>query len=978
MKKGLMVLLTVLLLFATVFAQNNNEWKTVVSNGYSYKYVTGDPMQTRFYTLKNGLTVILSPNHKVPRIAFRMAVRSGSNSDPVNHTGLAHYLEHLLFKGTDKFGSLDWVKEKPLLDKIDGLYEQYISTKDSVQRKEIYKEIDKVSGEAAHFAIAGEYDKLMKYIGSQGTNAHTGNEETVYEEDIPSNTVDQLLTIEAERFRNPVIRLFHTELEAVYEEKNRGLDNDQNKMQEAMFSAIFPTHNYGLQTTIGTIEHLKNPSIIAIREFYQKNYVPNNMAVIMAGDFNPDEVIGKVEKAFAYMQPRPVQEYAGPKQEPIAGPIVKEIFGPSQEDVRILFRIPAAGSREEFLASILVPVLSNGSAGLIDLNLNKQQKVLGAGAGSWQGKDYGIFITGGAPKEGQTLEQVKDLLLQQLNILKKGDFNESLIKAIVANYKRGLLEGLKDNGNRVTGLVDEFTKNKGIGWNKSVAAVDDMGKVTKKELVEFANKFFGDNNYVVIYKRQGVDKNIVKVEKPSITPVETNKDKVSPFVQSIISTPLISFKPVWLDYSKDLQKGKIGNAEVVYVQNKENSLFTLTYNFDMGSWNNKLLPVAAQYLDYLGANKFTSEAISNEFYNLACNFNVEVGKEQTVISISGLQENFDKAVKLFEELIVNCKPDTAALSGLKNLVQKSRSDAKLDKKSITAALQSYASYGVKNPFNFVLSNEELTNLKADDLTNLLQTLTSYKHTITYYGPLSLTVLGNELKGFHKLPAIWKTNDNAIKFERTKQRENQVLFTDYNAVQAEIYWYRNLEKYTPEVEPVVNIFNNYFGGGMGSIVFNVIRESKALAYSTNAYVSAPPKRDDNYAFNAYVGCQSDKMKEAVNGMNELLNEMPKVQQGFDNAKSSLLKDVETQRITGAGIIYTYLAAQRKGLNYDIRKENYKKYNSITFPDILQFHNEQVANKSFTYCVIGSYKKIKMEDIKQYGELKVLKLDALFGY
>lgn len=976
--KRLNGLLFFLIIAFTVAAQSKYQWKTATSNGYSYKFVTGDPMQTRFYTLRNGLTIILSANHKEPRIAFRMAVRSGSNSDPKNHTGLAHYLEHLLFKGTDKYGSLNWVKEKPLLDKIDELYEQYNSTTDTEKRKEIYKEIDGISGEAAKFAIAGEYDKLMKSIGSQGTNAHTSVEETVYEEDIPANALDKFLIIQAERFRNPVLRIFHTELEAVYEEKNRGLDNDNNKMQEAMLANIFPTHNYGLQSTIGTIEHLKNPSIKAIREFYYKNYVPNNMAIVLAGDFNPDEIISKIDKAFAYMQPKPVEEYVGPKQAPIVGPIVKEVFGPTTEQIRILYRSTAANTREALLADLASSVLSNGNAGLFDLNLSKQQKLLGAQAGLWQMKDYGLFLTIGVPKQGQSLDEVKNLLLEQINILKKGGFDEGLIKAIIANSKLELLQGLKNNANRVQEITDAFIKNKGKKWNEEVAILDEMNKITKNELVTFANQFFGDNNYVVLYKRKGEDKSIVKVEKPPITPVETNADKTSPFVQVIISTPLHSFKPVWLDYTKNIQKGKAGNADVIYVQNKDNSLFTLTYNFEMGSWSNKLLPIAAQYLNYIGTDKYSSEAISKEFYKLACSFKITVGSEQTVISTSGLQENFYKAVKLFEELIANCNPDEEALAGLKNLLQKSRSDSKLNKGAISSALRSYAFYGSKNPFNYVLSNDELQNLKATDLTELLHSLKNYQHKITYYGPQSLTNLTRGIQALHKLPASWKANENVVKFERTNQTANQVLFTDYNAVQAEIYWVKNLGKYNPQSEAGINVFNNYFGGGMGSVVFNVIRESKALAYSTYAVIGIPSKNNDNFTATAYVGCQADKMSEAVAGMNELLNELPKSEQGFENAKSSLKKDIETERITGDGIISNYLAAQRKGLSYDLRKENYSRYKDIQFNDIKQYHQQHLSKQPYTYCIIGSENKINLDDLKKYGELKVMKLEELFGY
>jgi predicted Zn-dependent peptidase len=200
-------------------AQTKFEWKSANSSGFTYKYVSNDPMKARFYQLKNGLTVILSENHKEPRIQALIPTRAGSNTDPKDHTGLAHYLEHMLFKGTDKYGSLDWSKEKPLLDKIDALYEQYNKTTDAAKRKEIYKEIDKTSGEAAKYAIANEYDKMMAAMGGQGTNAFTSYEQTVYTEDIPTNAIDRFLALQAERFRNPILRIFHTELEAVYEEK---------------------------------------------------------------------------------------------------------------------------------------------------------------------------------------------------------------------------------------------------------------------------------------------------------------------------------------------------------------------------------------------------------------------------------------------------------------------------------------------------------------------------------------------------------------------------------------------------------------------------------------------------------------------------------------------------------------------------------------------------------------------------------------
>lgn len=979
MRSKMALVIALLLSSATMLvAQNKFAWKQASSGGYTYKYVASDPTNSRFYTLKNGLTVILSVNRKEPRIAAQIAVRTGSTNDPATHTGLAHYLEHLLFKGTDKFGTLDWEKEKPYLDKIDALYEQYNSTTDPDKRKQIYQEIDKVSGEASRFSIANEYDKLMASIGSQGTNAHTWVEETVYEEDIPSNAVEKFLTIQAERFRNPIFRIFHTELEAVYEEKNISLDSDGRKIQEAMFRKLFPTHNYGLQSTIGTVEHLKNPSLIAIRDYYKKYYVPNNIAIVMSGDFNPDKVIRMIDEKFAYMKPSPVSQYKGPKQDQINGPVVEEVYGPSAESLRIVFRLGANNSEDQVLASVASSVLSNGKAGLFDLNLNKQQRLQGAGAGIQQYRDYGMFILTASPKQGQTLEEAKDLLLEQLEVLKKGDFEESLLKAIIANFKLYELQSLESNGVRVGRLVDGYIKHEGKEWNKDVSTLDEMAKITKKDLVAFANRFFGDKNYVVIYKRKGEDKNIVKVEKPSITPVETNAGKQSEYFAKITAGELPPISPVWLDYKKDLKRAMAGNAEVLYVQNKDNSIFNLYYYFDMGTWNNKLLSLALQYLQYIGTDKYSAEDITKQFYNIACSFSASAGSETTTISVTGLQENFGKAVTLLEDLIRNCKADTAALSGLKNRLMKARANNKLNKNAISAALRSYALYGPENPYNYTMTDEEIEAVKAEDLVKIIHSLLEYKHRILYYGPQEITAFSQSIAKLHKLPASWTAIPEAVKFDRRTQDGNEVLFAEYDAVQADIFWSRSLDKYDPSNDAVVNLFNGYFGGGMGSIVFQTIRESKALAYSTYAFVGTPSKKDDNYTTTAYVGTQADKLNEAIHGMNELLTDLPKNETAFISARRSLFKDLETERITKDGIIFSYLNAEKKGLQDDIRRQNYEKYKKLTLDDLYKYHQTQLSKKPYTYSVVGSEKNINLEDLKKYGELKKLSLTDLFGY
>ena len=667
------------LVSVVAFAQNQFQWKEASSGGYTYKYVTNDPAKARFYTLKNGLTVILSPTNKDPRIQAYVAIKAGSKTDPATNTGLAHYLEHMLFKGTDKYGSLDWSKEKVELEKIDALYEQYNSTKDEVQRKAIYKKIDSVSGVAAKYAIANEYDKMMSAMGAQGTNAFTSFEQTVYTDDVPSASLDKYLAVQAERFRNPVLRIFHTELEAVYEEKNRTLDNDGRKVSETLFSNLFQKHNYGLQTTIGTVEHLKNPSLIEIRKYFNKYYVPNNMGIILSGDFNPDEVIAKVDKAFSYMQPKPFDKYTFQPEDAITAPIVKEIVGPDAENLTIGYRLPGNKDKDALLADLVGQILTNGRAGLLDLNLVKKQKLLRASAFTYSLIDYGILYLSAAPTSGQSLEDVKALVLNEIENLKKGNFDDQLITSIINNIKKNKIYETEKYGDRASVLMDAFTSE--LDWRDQVAYVNDLSKIKKEDIVAFANKYFGDN-YVAVLKRKGESPATVKIEKPSLTPVETNPDKQSAFVKTINEMPATAAKPVFLDYKKDIQKSKLGKAEVLYVPNKDNDIFRLSYRYKIGSLNDKKQGLASQYIQFLGTDKMTAEEISKAFYKIACSFNVSTGEEYTTVNIEGLQENFENAVKLYEEVVNNVKADDKAMAALKARLNKARQDAKANKGAI--------------------------------------------------------------------------------------------------------------------------------------------------------------------------------------------------------------------------------------------------------------------------------------------------------
>ena len=950
--------------------------RTSADGKYTWFAVHDDPLNARLYTLKNGLTVYMTVNKNEPRIQTNIAVRTGSNNDPKDATGLAHYLEHMLFKGTDRYSSLDYSKEKPLLDKIEALYEEYRATRDEAKRKEIYAQIDKVSGEAAKFAIASEYDKMLSAIGAKGTNAYTSFEQTVYVNDIPSNMLEKWIKIEGERFRNPVLRLFHTELEAVYEEKNISLDNDRRTAYFTVLEHLFPTHNYGQQTTIGTIEHLKNPSIKKIKQYYSDYYVPNNMAICISGDFDPDRVIQLVDGSFGSFKNKSVTPYNGPTEAPIKSVKKLEMKGPEAEFVNIGFRIPGVAHEDIPALDMIDYMMSNSSAGLIDLNLVKQQKVLSAYGFAMTMTDYGVYMMGGSPKEGQKLEEIESLLLSQLELVKKGEFDESLVKAVVNDLEISKMRLFESNRGRASEFVEAFITNQ--DWSDYIQKIDKIRALTKADIMRVANKYF-QKNYMVVYKRIGERKN-VKVVKPEITPVEVNREAQSDFVKNIVSMEAPAIAPRFLDYSTDIQKGKLTNGVPVhYVKNDENSLFTLYYLLDIGSKHDKELAFAIDYLPFLGTDKYSPDEVSKKFYELGTSFSVRSGNDQVYVYISGLTKNFEESVELFEHLLKNAKPDDAALKSFVNRKLKGRSDSKLNKRAILwGGMMNYGQYGAKNPFNDKMSEEKLKSLKAENLVNKIKTLTDYQHRVLYYGPAPKASVLASLNKLHKAPATRIPVPTDEPYKYVPAGGNKVYFVDYEMVQAEVLWLSRSVDYSPDMYNAARMFNEYYGGNMSSIVFQTIRESKALAYSTFSSYRTPAKAGDPYFVQAYVGTQADKLHEAIAGMNELLAEIPESKNLFNSSKLSIKNKIETERIIRTSILFNYESAVKHGIDRDQRADIYNALDDMSFKDVQDFHAKYISGKKYNMLVLGSKDKVDLKSLAKYGEVVELSLEDLFGF
>lgn len=943
-----------------------------------YETVEGDLMETRIYTLDNGLKVYLSVNEETPRIQTYIAVRTGSRNDPAETTGLAHYLEHIMFKGSKHFGTCDYEKEKPLLDDIERRFEEYRVTTDPELRKQMYHGIDSVSQLAAQYFIPNEYDKLMAAIGAQGTNAYTSNDVTCYVEDIPSNEIENWLKIEADRFKNMVIRGFHTELEAVYEEKNMSLTQDNRKAIEALLAQLFPTHPYGTQTTLGTQEHLKNPSITNIKNYFNRYYVPNNVAICMAGDFNPDEVIELIKKYFGDWQPN--KELSRPEFEPqpeITAIKDTSVVGLEAECMLMGWRFNGANDPQVDTLDILTEVLANGKAGLFDINLEQQMKARSVSAFTYSFTDYTALIFYAFPKNNQTLEELRALIIEELGKLKNGEFSDELVQSVINNKKRAYYESLITNKSRADMFVDAFIN--GLEWKDVVGKIGRMEKITKQQLVDFANKHLNDN-FVCVYKRQGEDTSIKKVEKPAITPIPSNRDNASDFLKEIQASKTEPIKPRFVDFEKDMTKAEMPNGlPVLYKKNTTDGLFNLSFVYDYGTENVRGLDLVSDYLNYIGTDKRTSAEIKQEFYKLACNYNISIGDNRTTISLSGLQENMEQALALLEDIIGNAKGDKESYDKLVGMLIKAREDAKASQRSSFNALRQYAIYGPYNSQRNTLSEKELRAGTPDMLTDMLKPFGELKHTIMYFGPMDVEPFKELIAKEHKMADEPKEAVAEKKYTKLETPENEIVIAPYDAKNIYLMQLHNENKqWTPESEPVVTLFNEYFGGGMNTIVFQELREARGLAYSASSYYNTPSKKDDPEWYYTMIISQNDKMMDCISVFNEILDEMPQSENAFNVAKQSLTKSLESRRTTRFAVLTKYLSNQYLGIDYDINEKIYNALPSLTLQSIVDFEKQNMSKKPYRYIILGNEKELDIKALEKIGKIKRLSTEEIFGY
>ncbi|MCK4662572.1 MAG: insulinase family protein [Bacteroidales bacterium] len=927
------------------------------------------------FKLENSLTVFLNEDHEKPEIFGAIITKAGGKDDPADATGMAHYQEHMLFKGTEELGTIDWEKEKPHIDNIFKLYDKLGQTKDEEERKKIQKQINEESVKANKYAIPNELSNLIKSIGGTKLNAGTGPDYTIFYNTIPSNQIEKWLEIYSHRFMKPVFRSFQAELEVVYEEKNMYADMFGFKMLEKFQFYFFKNHPYGQQTLIGTIEDLKNPSLTKMYEFFKTYYVPNNMALVLSGDFNSDDIIPVINDKFGKWNSGDVPKFVEYKEEPFNG---REFHEGKYSPIKLAmlgFRTVTKGHPDEPALEICNKILSNNDqTGLLD-KLGLDNKLLAAQVISIPYKDHGATIIFVVPKiVGQKLDDAEELVMNEIKKLHDGNFDDWMVDAIKNQFYKDFELSMEDNKDKAYFIMKNFS----IGRDLSEALLysQKINAITKNDIIEVAKKYYGDN-YFAFYSKMGFKKK-EKIEKPGFEPVISNTETKSAFAKKFEEIPTSKIVEKFVDFNKDITTEEfIKGIKLYYVKNPINDIFSLKIKFGIGEHKMPLLKYTTELMDYSGTKSHNVSELKNEFNKLGCTYNISSNESYVYVYLEGIEKNLEPALKLINELLTEPVLEKEKLKILLDGEKANRKIEKSEPDNIADALYEYVKFKNKSSYIDRLSMKEIKALNTDELVNEFKKATNFETEIHYVGQKSFNEVKDAIKSNIIFKSELKLSESPFIPEKEKYNNNIVYFVNKkNARQCKIYFFANGEKYKNANEPIIDAFNMYFGGGFSGLVLQEVREYRSLAYAAGARYVIPKIKGKNTYFVGYVGTQADKTFEALEIFNDLLRNMPEKTERMDMIVQYLSQSSLTQYPHFRDLTKKVVSWELKGYKEDPAKLKIPEYNKLKFNDITSFYKDNIKNKAFVIAIVGDKKEIDMKELAKYGKIIELKEKEIF--
>lgn len=947
------------------------------------------------YKLPNGLSVYLWEDKNASDVYGQVAFRAGSIDEPAEYTGLAHYLEHMLFKGTQKIGALDWEKEKPLYEKMIALYDQLNAETDEAKRLDLLKQINEVSMEEAKYSATNDFANLTESYGGTGLNAYTSYDVTAYHNYFPASAMEKWLELNSERLINPVFRSFQAELENVYEEFNMYEDNENSVRQTINAKHIYEGNAYG-RSVIGTQEHLKNPSISKLIEFYNTWYVANNAALILVGNFDAETAKPLIAEKFGRLRSAELPARAEVLQSDYSGnPVKKEKIGymPMYEWI---YKGIKLGEKDEMILEFTTQLLNNGhNTGLLDRLMLDGELTQAYVMADMRRSDGRIWVVGVPYYDTQTRMfetkgQTHKLIFNEIEKIKDANKIPDWLFESVKNQQYQQLEVMYENYNVKANIAqDIFLNNRNPEYYIKMA--DAIKAITKEDVAACAKKYFAGNFLTIEWSEGEYKKN--KLAKPAIKPLEYPKDVETAYSKEFKKIPTTPVEIAFNNFADVTERQLYKNVKMYYTPNTQNGVFSLTLKYGVGTHDMPKLEYAAQLMNMAGMMpNITAQEMRRRYSELGATYGFGVSDDYFYISLSGDEKNLDKILQLVSQHVMMPNLDDKQIRSMISGEYWGRYSEKRNPNIVSSALLQYVLYGEKSHFIDRIPMEELYKYSVNpdgsvtenflvnktNLTTTIQAATGYAVTAYYCGQRSIDEVAKSLNAIPMQEKMKDTESPRYHERQTYDKTNVLFLANSKMQQAKVYFYLNANPYKIQDEVLYDAFNQYFDGGFSGLVMNEIREKRSMAYTASGSLSTPGQfvGKDAYMF-GFVGTQGDKVADAIDVFMSLLNDMPNHPERIDNIKNYLEQVYIAAKPGMRSKAAVYETWKRMGYTEDPAKMNLTALENLSYDDIKTFYEQSVKGKPVTIVIIGDPKTINQKQIKaKYGKIQKVSTSKLF--
>jgi predicted Zn-dependent peptidase len=938
-----------------------------------------ESLQVKEYKLSNGMTIWLNEDHSQPKIVGAVVVKAGAKDTP--NTGIAHYFEHMMFKGTDRIGTTDYTAEKILLDSIAVKYDELASTTNAKARLHLQKEINELSIKASDYVIPNEFNHLISKYGGTRLNAGTSYDYTVYLNTFSPKYIAQWVELNSERLLNPVFRMFQSELETVYEEKNMYRDAMGRDAIEKFMERFFHPHPY-VYPIIGSTEHLKNPQLSEMMKFFREYYVASNMGLILSGDFDPETTLPILEAAFSR-----IPEGKVPAKEPIEIPPFngEEKFSvrfpiPLISAAGFAFRGVPANHPDQVALNIAIGLLnnSNGTGYLDKLMVNR--KLMAAMTVNESFNDAGILGVIAVPKlVFQSLASAKELVLNEVKRIKEGDFSEDAFNSLKLEQKRKHVSQLEDISSRSEVMMTLFSQGK--SWNSYLSEIEHINALTKEDIVRVANNYFTDNYLYVTKKTGKYPKD--NLPKPNFQPIiPKNMEASSVYAAHLEQLPVKEITPRFLDFGQDVTILPLSPLVKLYASaNPVNDIFSLDLSFGIGKIEKPELVQLTNYLPRLGTDELSFDDFRGKLQTLGSTLSFDVDDNQFIIKISGFDAHFNETLALVSSFMQHVKADNKKVKQLAD-------DEKLMKKTfskstnnVALALLDKTRYGKKSDYLNKLSLSDIKKLKGEDLLAVFKNAQKVQCDIYYCGTLPVEEVGGHIKEQLAISYVVTKSKAPVYRPKKEYTEPLVYFCDMpDASQSIICAYILGDSVKDESSrDAAKLFSGYFGGDMSSLMFQEIREFRSFAYRTSGTFSLQPlnHKDKPGEFTAMLSTQNDKTIDALTILDQLINEMPVKPERLPAVRQALINQSGNNYPAFRKIPGKIASLINEGYQADPNETLIDNLSKMSMNDVVRFYEDNISSRPVVYMIVGNSKKIDMNKLVEFGKVIRVKKDALYN-